>query len=288
MAESLLALKNRIQTVQSIKKITKAMKLIASSRYTKLKSLYDGNLAYTNALKDAMKLCLTYVNYDSYKLPTCMQSYPGNKKLYIFITPTLGLCGSYYYNLEKLASKIITKDDDVVFIGERGYKHFKNLVHHAYSDYINLLDNLTFDYVNSFRHYLDAIYKKEKYNSISVIYTKFLSSMSTQTVCENLFPLKAEKLDNNEKTVEPIFEGNPQGVADLIVPHYLDALLYHLMLESSISEQTCRKNSMENATSSADKLIYDLKLLYNHVRQEKITNEITEIISGSGDSLNFI
>ena len=288
MAESLLALKNRIQTVQSIKKITKAMKLIASSRYTKLKSLYDGNLAYTNALKDAMKLCLTYVNYDSYKLPTCMQSYPGNKKLYIFITPTLGLCGSYYYNLEKLASKIITKDDDVVFIGERGYKHFKNLVHHAYSDYINLLDNLTFDYVNSFRHYLDAIYKKEKYNSISVIYTKFLSSMSTQTVCENLFPLKAEKLDNNEKTVEPIFEGNPQGVADLIVPHYLDALLYHLMLESSISEQTCRKNSMENATSSANKLIYDLKLLYNHVRQEKITNEITEIISGSGDSLNFI
>ena len=106
--------------------------------------------------------------------------------------------------------------------------------------------------------------------------------MTTKCVCKKILPLDGEKIVREKKEkLEPLFEGK-------IVPHYMDALLYRSFLESAISEQTNRKNSMENATSSADKLLYELQLEYNKVRQQKITNEINEIVSGSNDAIDFI
>ena len=110
--------------------------------------------------------------------------------------------------------------------------------------------------------------------------------MSTEARIEQLLPLKEAKVNYEKPLKLPFFDGQSAKVADLIVPHYLDALIYRYFLESLISEQTCRKNSMENATSSADKLIYNLKLEYNKIRQQKITQEITEIVSGNNDTLS--
>lgn len=289
MGESLLEVKTRIQTVESIRKITNAMKLIANSRYNQLKNLYDGNLAYMEEIKEAMELCLLYVDYSKTARPTCLVQNPGNKKLYIFVTSTLGLCGSYYNNLSKLASKVLTKNDDVIFIGEKGYRHYKDKVHRAYKRFIHLLDNFSYTKINLFRHQLDELYRLEGYSSINIIYTAYINSMTTKCVCKKILPLDGEKIVREKKEkLEPLFEGKSSKVADLIVPHYLDALLYRSFLESAISEQTNRKNSMENATSSADKLLYELKLEYNKVRQQKITNEINEIVSGSNDAIDFI
>lgn len=289
MGESLLEVKTRIQTVESIRKITNAMKLIANSRYNQLKNLYDGNLAYMEEIKEAMELCLLYVDYSKTARPTCLVQNPGSKKLYIFVTSTLGLCGSYYNNLSKLASKILTKNDDVIFIGEKGYRHYKDKVHRAYKRFIHLLDNFSYTKINLFRHQLDELYRQEGYSSINIIYTAYINSMTTKCVCKKILPLDGEKIVREKKEkLEPLFEGKSSKVADLIVPHYLDALLYRSFLESAISEQTNRKNSMENATSSADKLLYELKLEYNKVRQQKITNEINEIVSGSNDAIDFI
>lgn len=288
MAESLLNLKNRITTVESIKKITNAMKLIASSRYTRLKSLYDANIEYTNEMKDAMEVSLKYVNYGDKKLPTCLIKNSGDKKLFILVSPTLGLCGSYFYNIQKLAQKEIKPGDDVIFIGEKGYKSFKNQVNKHYDDFVDLLDNFTFSRVNAMRHFIEHAYLRENYSSVNIIYTQYLNSMSTKAICEEILPLKYNENPDLTGEIEPTVDREMYKICDLIVPHYLDALLYHLLLESSVSEQTCRKNSMENATTSAEKLIYNLKLEYNNIRQQNITNEITEIISGSGDSLNFI
>ncbi len=294
MAESLLNIKSRINTVKSIKKITNAMKLIASSRYTKLKSLFDDNTKYLDHMTKAMQICLKYANYENRNLPTCMTTNQSNKSLYIIISSTLGLCGGYFHNIEKIVDSILTKDgtQDAIFIGEKGYKHYKDSFNKVYSNYTDLLDNLSFENVNKFRHELDAIYRKEKYSSIYIISTKYINSMEVEAKMEKLFPLQVDQFtskidDDPSLQMEPIFEGGISKVADLIVPHYLDELLYRYILESSLSEQTSRKNSMENSTTSANQLIYDLGLLYNKVRQARITQEITEVISGSQDSLDL-
>lgn len=291
MAESLLAVKSRLNTVASIRKITKAMKLIASSRYSRLKNQYDGTKEYVKGMSECMNQIVNIIDFDKMTRPTCMTVNPGDTKLVIFVTPTLGLCGSYYYNLQKIAKDVLTEKDDVVFIGEKGYRYFKDKVHKADTKFIHLLDNLTFDNVNVFRHYIDKLYRENKYRSIDIIYTRYINSFMTKAVCEQVLPLEqnSASIENMKSGIEKgsydlLFEGHPDQVVDLIVPHYLDAILYKYFLESGLSEHTSRRNSMESATSSADSLIEMLKLQYNKARQQKITNEITEIIAGSNSS----
>lgn len=281
MNDNLLAIKLRINAVKSIKKITNAMKLISSSRYSKIKNLFDSNLEYLNSMSLAMKLCLKYASFDENNLPTCLKKNSSNKNLYIIVSSNLGLCGSYIHEIEKtLISQIENKTDiDAIFIGERSYKHLKDRFNKSYSEYIELLDNLSFDNVNKFRHELDAIYRKENYANIFIVYTKYINSMTTKCVVEKLLPLEIN-LDDKIET-QPNFEISPANEADLIVPHYLDAIIYNDLLQASLSEQTNRKNSMENSTTSANKLLYELNLNYNKARQAKITQEITEVISSS-------
>lgn len=286
MAESLLYIKNRIQAVESIKKITKVMKLIASSKYNKFKAQYDSNIEFTNELENMMNSCLSYIDFSSYKLPTCLTENGGDKKLFILVTNTLGLCGPYFYNVLKMANKEIKPTDDIVFIGEKGYRAYKNKPNKGDKTFIDLLDKLTFDNTNKFRHYIDKLYRENKYKAIYIIYTKYIDGMNTNCVCEKLLPLQVK--ENASLNNEPTFEGLSSDVADLIVPHYLDALIYYHLIESALSEQVNRKNSMENATTSANKLLYELNLLYNKVRQQKITEEMTEVSSGNNNSLNWI
>lgn len=315
MNDTLLTVKKRIKTVTSIRKITKAMKLIAQSRFNKLKTIYDANTSYIISMSRAVNILLKSIdisNNDLYLvnpnlLPTCLNKYSNsNRKLYIYVSSTLGLSGSYYYNLDKEAKKLLTKDVDCIFIGEKGFKHYKDKVNKYYDDFLYLLSDLDYDTVNYFRHYLDKIYRENEYSSIEVIYTHFVNSMSFEVKVTTLLPLDLKETEdriinikgiNKDLVVkeedieklykEPIFEGDVKREVDLIVPHYLDALLFRIMLSSSLSEETSRKNSMENATSSADKLIHDLNLKRNKLRQTKITNEITEIVSSNNEDIIY-
>lgn len=282
MADNLLHVKGRLNTVSSIRKITKAMKLIATSRYSRLRNLYDANWEYLNELKTCLSICLDSVEYSDFNKPTCLQENNGDKTLIIFITSTLGLSGSYYYNLQKLAEETLDKTCDCIFIGQKGYAQFSSKVDVSYTDFIDLSDSLSFKRVNKLRHYMDKLYRDNNYKCIKILYTKFNNTLSTSAECEQVLPLVLPpKEEGAGSSFNISFEGSAYQVADLIVPHYLDALLYRYFVESGISEQTSRRNSMENATTSADQLIDALNITYNKVRQSKITQEITEIVSGS-------
>ena len=254
MGESLLEVKTRIQTVESIRKITNAMKLIANSRYNQLKNLYDGNLAYMEEIKEAMELCLLYVDYSKTARPTCLVQNPGNKKLYIFVTSTLGLCGSYYNNLSKLASKVLTKNDDVIFIGEKGYRHYKDKVHRAYKRFIHLLDNFSYTKINLFRHQLDELYRQEGYSSINIIYTAYINSMTTKCVCKKILPLDGEKIVREKK----------EKLAQAMTDEYLNIVNGYLEATWSGEAIEFMKKGVSKA-NALKKLIDVLKLERNEV-----------------------
>lgn len=283
MSESLLNIKTRLTSVQSIGKMTKAMKLIATAKYTKWKTLWDGNKPYEQTMREALLLCLQHVNVKSEKhLPRCMTKNDGDRKLYIFITSSLGLCGAYNHNLFKFYNSTVTPDDDVIFIGERGYRHYCEKQHKSYDNFLHLAGTTSYDRVNEFRHWLDKLYKSENYQSVNVIYTSYQNTITTSVVCRQIMPLQSESIPPLDiERIEPLIEPNPREAVDLIAPHYMDALLYRIILESNMSEQTTRRNSMDNATNSADKLMNQLRLTYNKMRQAKITQEITEVIGGA-------
>ena len=204
------------------------------------------------------------------------------KESYIFVTSTLGLCGAYNHNLFKFYDSVVSPEDDVIFIGEKGYRHYASRQHKAYTNFMHITSSMTYDDANEFRHWLDTLYREGQYKSVNVIYTKFKNSILMEVVNRQILPLTKDEIPPiNLENIEPMFEPDATQVVNLIAPHYMDALIYRIFLESNVSEQSARRNSMDNATSSADKLTQQLRLTYNKMRQAKITQEITEVVGGA-------
>ena len=286
MAETLLSLKSRLASIRSISKITKAMKLVSSAKYTRVRAIYDSEKRYCDDMHDCFMLCLSNVDFSKKRRPTCMTEKSGNRDLYVFVSSTLGLCGAYNYDLYKVFLDNVKAEDDVVCIGEKGLRHFRDKVHKAYDDFVSIQSHLDLESANRLRHWLDNVYRQGDYRSVRVIYTKFVNSITFKPMCERLIPIMDQDVletmgPASPTATKPIFDPNPYKVADAIVPHYFDAVIYNKLLESLLSEQASRRNSMDSATDSANELSDRLKISYNKLRQQKITQEITEVVGGA-------
>lgn len=281
MSDSLLSIKSRLSSITSIQKTTKAMKLIASGRYAKWKSLLDGNDNYEKALRYSFYSCFQKTDLKRIKIPDVSIKNNSGKNLYVFITSNLGLCGIYNHDLFKLFESTVTSNDDVVFIGEKGYKHYSTSVSNSYADYLNLGDCLTYDKACEFKNWLDILYREKEYDSVIFIYTQYVNSLTTKATIKQVLPLDKTDIPEADFSIpEAIYEPNAYKLAERIISYYQYDIVYGLILQSNVSEQICRRNSMDMATSSADKLLQKMKLKYNKLRQQTITQEITEVVSG--------
>ena len=173
MPESLIETRRRIQTIQSTEKITKAMKLVASVKFQKFKRQFDASLSYANEMEKTMYTVLMNVDLSRKDFSQYLSSFDVSRNLYVVITSTLGLCGSYNYNLLKTLDPLLKPKDEIVVIGQKGYIHYHESGYKVYDQYVNLFENFTYDNVRSMRHFLFRLYREEKYHSIQLVYTKY-------------------------------------------------------------------------------------------------------------------
>lgn len=284
MPESLVNTKRRITTIRSTEKITKAMKLVASVKYQRWKKYFEENKAYITGMNQTMLRTLAGVDFYEAGKPNILTSYNKDKTLYIVVTSTLGLCGAYNYNLFKALDPVLKQQDELFFIGTKGLSHYNNKDFKKHTDYVNLLDNFTYSAVRRMRHQIVRLYKSQNYSKVVLVYTKYVNSLTFTPVLHQLLPLdpKLEGVDEVKKSLNPpIFEPDVQSVLEQILPHYIDASLYHKLIESELSELASRRNAMETATDAADKIQAQLQLEYNKARQNAITQEITEVVAGA-------
>lgn len=280
MSQSALSIRRRLSSVYSIRKITNAMKLIASSRLTRLKWLLDDAREYGSWMDRCLAACLESADFSRGSMPSCMRVGGGDRDLYVVVTSSLGLCGEYNAAVCRLLQGRLNESTDCAFIGEKGYRHLRDAVGESFTDFLHLSDRPSYSDVNSFRHRLDSLYLEKGYRAVYIAYTEPVNSMVTEPRIEKLLPVEP-KVDRESLKPQIAFEPDPESVAELIVPHWLDSKIYRCLLSSAVSEQTCRRNSMDSATRSADDLIAKLGLEYNKARQQRITQEITEVISGA-------
>ena len=284
MPESLVNTKRRITTIRSTEKITKAMKLVASVKYQRWKKYFEENKAYITGMNQTMLRTLAGVDFYESGKPNILTSYNKDKTLYIVVTSTLGLCGAYNYNLFKTLDPVLKPQDELFFIGTKGLSHYNNKDFKKHTDYVDLLDNFTYSAVRRMRHQIVRLYKSQNYSKVVLVYTKYVNSLTFTPVLHQLLPLdpKLEGVDEVKKSLNPpIFEPDVQSVLEQILPHYIDASLYHKLIESELSELASRRNAMETATDAADKIQAQLQLEYNKARQNAITQEITEVVAGA-------
>jgi F-type H+-transporting ATPase subunit gamma len=284
MSEGLIETKRRINSISSTEKITSAMKLVASVKLKRWRTLFDNDQLYYNGMEEVMKKLLENITVKEINsLPSVLSSYPDStKKLYIVVTSTLGLCGGYNYNLYRKLNEVLQDDDEILFIGNKGYLHYKNAANPLHLEYINLLEDFSYDNIRMFRHQLVHLYNENKYNEVNLVYTKYINSLNFNATILRVLPLNFNKekvLASENKDI--IFEDNLSDVLNLVLPHYIDSLLYNKLIESVVCESASRRNAMENATNNADDIMHDLKIKYNKARQAQITQEIIEVTSGN-------
>lgn len=284
MSESLVNTKRRIATIRSTKKITKAMKLVASVKYQRYKKIYEDNKAYSTHMKDAMLRTLSSIDFDSFELPSILKSSERGKSLFIVVSSTLGLCGAYNYNLFKTLDPQIKEGDELLLIGQKALGHYSQSPYKKYTDYVDLLDKLSYSAVRRMRHFVLRLYKTGDYSKIILVYTQYKNSLTFLPTLHSLVPIIPEEEGLKEQTQTlnpPLFEPNIGEVLNQILPHYIDSSLYQKLIESEISELASRRNAMETATDSAEKIQSQLQLEYNKARQNAITQEITEVVAGA-------
>lgn len=275
-------IKRRIKSVESTKKITKAMELVATSKLRKTRNQLEQSKPYYSEVAKTVAELLANCkgNNDSAYLK---ENKDVTKEAYIVIASSLGLCGGYNANVFKEIKDVIKADDYVYSIGSKASSYLKKN-HQGITDTKFEDLNTTFDFKDVTRLVteLTNMYCSQEISKIKIVYTEFINNLTFKPRIVTLLPIDADSFEDIELSKkETLFEPGPEEVLNSLIPMYLQAVIYGYIIESVTSENASRRTSMENATDNADELTEQLLLKYNQARQTAITNEISEIVAGA-------
>ncbi len=277
MSQNVVKIKSRIKSVSGAYKVTSAMKLVSTVKLKQWRNKMLANKEYNAQLNEVVDILLDFAKSD--KSPYLKINKNTSKKLFIIISSTMGLCGSYNNNIFKVSDAKISKDDDAIILGEKGVAHYENgefkVIEGFNDDYA--VDNK--DSIKKITNFIFKEYEKGTYSEIHIIYSEYKNSLVFLAKDYMLLPLKYK--DKEVDDYAPIFEPSGKELVDTLLPFYIKSALYAKLLESEVCEQGARSNAMENATNNAKDLLNDLNIEFNKARQAAITQEITEIVAAS-------
>lgn len=270
-------IKARMKSVTSTKQITKAMELVATSKLRKAKENAERSRPYYEVLRSAI---LGIGNSrESGNTVWTDGSRSSDKTLYIVIAGDRGLAGGYNANVFRLVSSISGESDIYLPIGRKAVEYYKNRKSELLSqDFGAVADLGVGPSLNMARLICDE-YKSGKFGKVILVYTKFVSMISQTPVYEELLPFSPDAED--EVSDKLLLEEDAEEMLDLIMPQYVGGIIYSAVCEALASESGARRSAMNSANKNAEEIINTLVLKYNRARQAVITQEITEIVSGS-------
>lgn len=277
MSRGLQATRRRMRSVETTKKITKAMELVATAKLKTWKDKMLQNASYTSSMLSFMQEVFAQVEETSSPF---LKENEAEKDLYLVVSSTLGLCGGYNYNLFKTIDQHIREQDDVIFIGAKGYYHYKLPQERATKEYLSLNDSLDYNAVRKLADQVLHEYQIGKYQHVYLIYTHYVNSLTFVPEVLPILPLSMVKEENIVPTAL-IMEPSASAIMEELIPLYVKSVLFGKLLETMVSEQASRRTAMENATNNAEEILSNLQLEYNKERQAQITQEITEVVGGA-------
>ena len=277
MAQSLHKTKRRIASVNSTKKITKAMELVATVKLKKFKDVMTRNSLYSDELINLIHTLFSSCE-DSYDNKYIKEG-KSEETLYVIVNSNLGLCASYNNDVYNFVINNVPKEHSVICtIGLKGENFYSKEGYKVIDEFTSLNEKLIYEDVLKFGNYLHNQFIANKYKRVELIYTKYVNSIKFIPTLITLFPIKNEE---KQFKLEPIFDPSVSNLIETLVPIYVVSTIYQKFIESQVSEQASRRTAMENATDNADEIINNLTLEFNKARQAAITQEISEVVSGS-------
>jgi F-type H+-transporting ATPase subunit gamma len=292
MAVSLRELRGRIRSVQSIKKITRAMELIAASRIIKAQQRAQAAEPYARELTRAVSAVATYSNVAH---PLTTEPEESRRAAVLVITSDRGLAGSYSFGAIKQAERLCEKlrsegkEVDLYVSGRKGVTYYTFRQRELAGSWTGYSETPRYDNAAEVGAALiDAFAAEEEDNAsvheVHVVYTRFKSMLVQEATDIRLLPL--EVVEGTEQPepdeVLPLYEFEPGAaeVLDALLPKYVQSRIFFCMLQASASELAARQRAMKAATDNAEDLIQDYTRTANQARQAGITQEISEIVGG--------
>ena len=289
---NLKELRNRISSVSSTQKITKAMQMVAASKLRRAQENVETARPYSDKLGDILNnLSASFSGQDN--APELLAGNGSNKShLLIVATSERGLCGGFNTSIVKLAKEHILqlkeegKEVKLIIIGKKG----KELLQRDFGqEIIDIYDfsevkDLGFIEAEKVAENILSLFEEGKFDICSLYFAKFESVLSQIPICQKLIPFDIESEVEEEKDIENIcyeYEPDEEDILKELLPKNLSVQILRALLENVASEFGARLTAMDNATRNASDMIDDLTITYNRSRQASITSELIEIISGA-------
>ena len=290
---SLKDLRDRINSVQSTKKITSAMKLVAGARLKKAQIEAESSRPYVNRMQTIIDNVTSNVNMEN--APEIIKGKENNKiHLIVLMTSDRGLCGGFNSAITKLAKKKVknllnsNKTVKIFCIGKKGLDHLKREFNELIIDSIPISNQKRIDYefAAKISNKILLMYENEEFDVAHTVFSLFKSAIKQEAQLKQIIPVleSDENISNkDEKNDDAIYEYEPEEeeVLKNLVPQNVAIQIFSGLLENAAGEQGARMTAMDNATRNAGELIDTLRLNYNRSRQAQITKELIEVISGA-------
>ena len=310
---NLKAIRDRIKSVKNTRKITEAMRLVAAAKVRRAQEQVIATRPFADRLAQVLYGLQSRLRFEEADLPLLKQRDVQTVALLV-ISGDRGLCGGYNTNVirraeiraQELAAEGLNYK--YVIVGRKANQYFKRRDQPIEASFIGMEQIPTADEASTIADELLSLFLSDEVDRVELVYTRFVSLVSSRPVIQTLLPLDPQGLEvsddeifrlttrggafqvEREKVTAPaptefpqdmIFEQDPVQILDALLPLYLNNQILRALQESAASELAARMTAMNNASDNAKELAKSLNLTYNKARQAAITQEILEVVAGA-------
>lgn len=282
MSVQLQNTKRRIRSIRATEKITSAMEMVAVTKLKVWEYRLLQNEKYRTCLAKVSDELLAGVKKEDSFLFRSPEG--ATKTFHVVFASDMGLCGAYNNAILSFAEQAIKSGDTVLTIGKRAYRYFYHREDITLiSDFVEMGNEIKFLHVLPLERTLESAFRSGEFVAIKLHFNRYINSMTTRPNTETLLPL-GEEIASDEEGLEPLgpfIEPSKTEFIEQFVPLYLQNVLYFTLMSAEVAEQSTRRMAMKQATDNANDLLDELQIRYNMARQAAITQEISELVSGS-------
>jgi len=279
-------LKGRIKSVENTRKITRTLEMVATSKMKRAQDRVVAARPYANALADVISSL--YSSELAERFPLLRQPAQQTKVAVILLTSNRGLAGAFNANLIKEARARIAEFEargvqvELHIIGKKGLGYFKYIGRAIASQRLDISDRPTAADAASIVDGIMADYVAGKLDGVYVVYSKFMSALSTPPSTDQVLPVvPPKKKEGGAAQKDYLLYPNAEEILTNLLPSYVRNAVYRALVETTAGFYTTQRTAMKNATDNAGDMLNVLRRTYNRARQAQITQEIAEIVGGA-------
>ena len=283
-------LKNRIESVKSTRKITKAMQMVAAAKLRKAQEAAEQARPYAEKMSIVIEKLAFSTNASS-NSPLLVGNGKDKTHLIIVATSERGLCGAFNSSIVRLAKNHINhliSDGNhikILTIGKKGREQLKRDFGDYMIEHVDLAEikKISYDDASNISDNIISKFLDDEFDIATIFYNQFESVISQIPQSSQLIPIKfkSDELTNDDNISNFVYEPDEQEIIEDLLPKAISTKVFTALLENGASEQGARMSAMDNATRNAGEMIDKLTIQFNRSRQAAITNELIEIISGA-------